>query len=313
MTVAFVFPGQGTQRPGMGSWLLHRSAQARAIFDRASEIVGSDVAAICGTNDAAVLRQTVNAQPALFTVGAAGLAHATSLGWVASVYAGHSVGEFNALVAAGVLTFEDALTAVCERAELMASVTQPGAMAAIAGLDESVVVELCARASRRGPTTIALVNAPGYFVISGAVAGVEEAARLARAAGATRVTALQVSGAFHSPLMDEVAEAWRAVVAGLTIQSPDTTVVLNTTGDVAADEPAIRGAIVDQLTCTVEWSASMQRMRQLGVDHLVEIGDSKTLVSLARLQDRRGWKCSTLEALGPAEHPVGGSLAALNG
>jgi [acyl-carrier-protein] S-malonyltransferase len=289
--LAFLFPGQGTQHVGMGLWLYHAYAEARDVFDEASALLGYPVTDVCFRGPQARLTATQHAQPAVFTCSAAGLAVLRRHDLHPELVAGHSVGEFTALFAAGVLAFN-------RRATLMASTRRAGTMAGVIGLDADDVEGICARARDAGPVTVALYNGERHIVVSGATAAVEAARRLAHEAGALKVIPLAVSHAFHSELMDEIVGEWARYVQTLTLRPPRLPIVLNTTGDVAAGVEEIRTAIIDQVSRPVRWVQSIKAMRAKGTDVAVEVGDSKALCSFNRNIDR------TIRNYTLAEHGV---------
>lgn len=284
--LAFVFPGQGSQRLGMGSWLRRWSAGTREVFDRVSEAAGLDLLDVCARGPAEVLTSTDYAQPAIFACNAAAELVLGDEGFTPALVAGHSLGEFNALCAAGVLSFDQAVDLVVYRSRLMASVTEQGAMASVMGLSEDVVEELCAEASFVGPVVVALYNAPGNVVVSGDAAAVARCSDAALQAGARRVVPLVTSNAFHSPLMATVLPAWRDVVEQVRFRPPRVPLLLNALGGLAADPDVVRRAVVDQLVQPVRWSACM-RVMATDVDTFVEVGDATVLSSLVRLSGVR--------------------------
>lgn len=282
-TLGVMFPGQGTQRVGMGRVLERGSKAAAAVFDTADAVLERDVRGLCFRGPTPELTLTQHAQVAIFTSNAAALAALREAGHQPQVAMGHSVGELNALVAAGVLSLEDGLRLVAARGALMGRIETPGTMASVLGLRYEQVEELC----RRSPRTVvaALVNGPENIVVSGAVEGVEEVGRLATEAGARKVTRLTVSSAFHSPLMAEAVPEWRTVVEAATFNEPAFPVVLNTTGAPATGADDVRQALVDQLTGPVRWVEDVRAAVALGVDLMVEAGDSKVLTALVRAID----------------------------
>jgi [acyl-carrier-protein] S-malonyltransferase len=284
--LAFLFPGQGTQHVGMGQWLHHAYAEARDVFERASELLGYAIADVCFKGPPARLTSTQFAQPAVFTCGAAGLEVLRRHDVHPEIVAGHSVGEFTALVAAGVMGFDDALAAVNHRAALMAGTRRPGTMAAVIGLAPDTVEGICAQARETGPVRVALYNGERHIVVSGAVTAVEAACDLAREAGALKVRPLSVSHAFHSELMDEITGKWATFVSALALDQPRVPIVLNTTGDVATDVNEIRTAMIDQVSRPVQWVKTVNALRARGIDSAVEVGDSKALCSFTRDIDR---------------------------
>lgn len=286
MKSAFLFPGQGSQRVGMGLRLHEAHGEAREVMERALSVLGYDIAEVCFRGPQAELTATQHAQPAIFTCSAAALHVLLARGIRPDAVGGHSVGEFAALYAAGVLGFEDALAAVKVRADLMAATTRRGTMAAVIGLEDDVVAGLCDDAADRGTVVVALHNGPRFVIVSGEVDAVGQVADLARAAGALRVQPLEVSHAFHSPLMAEVVPDWAKQVATLALREPDCPVVLNTTGAVASGVDDIRRAITDQVDSPVQWAQCMRTLISLGIDTTVEVGESKTLTSIVRNTDR---------------------------
>jgi [acyl-carrier-protein] S-malonyltransferase len=291
---ALMFPGQGSQRIGMGRWMERTSPAAAEVFDVAGEVLGRDVRALCFTGPARELTLTRNAQVAVFTTNAAAAAVLAAEGFEARLALGHSVGELNALVAAGVLPLDDGLRLVAARGEIMGRIPVPGTMAALVGLDQDVVRELCAAASGEpsgpagtaGVVVPALLNGPQNVVVSGDVAAVELCTGLAVEAGARSITKLVVSGAFHSPLMAAAVAEWSEVVAAAALREPRIPVVLNTTGAVATGADDVRRALVDQLTGPVRWVEDVRTavglLGRLDGGLLMESGDSKVLTTLAR-------------------------------
>jgi [acyl-carrier-protein] S-malonyltransferase len=281
-----MFPGQGSQRIGMGRWMERTSPAAAEVFDVAAEVLGRDVRALCFTGPARELTLTRNAQVAVFTVNAAAAAVLAVEGFEARLAMGHSVGELNALVAAGVLPLADGLRLVAARGEIMGRIAVPGTMAAIVGLDQDAVRDLCAAASgdATGAVVPALLNGPQNVVVSGDVAAVERCTDLAVEAGARAITKLVVSGAFHSPLMAAAVAEWAEVVAAAPLREPRLPVVLNTTGAAATGAADVRRALVDQLTGPVRWIEDVRAATALLGDGglLMEAGDSKVLTTLAR-------------------------------
>ncbi len=284
MTVAWVFPGQGSQTVGMGRDVWEQSPAARARFAEADDVLGFSLSALCFHGPPEVLTRTENAQPALLTVSAALL---DALGWRPGqadgpqFMAGHSLGEYTALYAAGAFDFATAIQLVRRRGELMAAATE-GSMAAVLGLDAAPLEEVCAAARVLGPVVIANENAPGQLVISGASAAVARVAELAKGAGAKRVVPLNVSAAFHSPLMAEVAAEMALVLAQATIMPAQTPVISNVTAQPLLAPDAIRAELVAQITGPVKWIDSVGYMAAQGVTHMIEIGPEKVLTGLIK-------------------------------
>ncbi len=285
---AAVFPGQGSQKPGMGQDLLDLPA-ARRVFETVSEAVGRDISALCAQADEEELRQTQNAQIALFACGVAAYhAFRESGGVEPAVCAGHSVGEYAALVAAGVLDLADGARLVQRRGQLMAELgdQRPGAMAAIVGLERASVEEVCRSASGPGVVVIANDNCPGQLVVSGDRDAVEKAKEGAGAAGARMVVALNVSGAFHSPLMVDAALAMGEVLHRTAFSSGFCPVISNVTADPVEDCTRWPHLLESQLESTVRWTESMQRAAQMGVTRLLEFGSGNVLCGLMKRIER---------------------------
>jgi [acyl-carrier-protein] S-malonyltransferase len=302
LTIAFVFPGQGAQSVGMGRDLYAASAAARAIFDLADATLGIALTQLCFEGPEEALTATENAQPALLTVSAALLAavaerrgaevkgrrgeETSALSplhpFTPSHTAGHSLGEYSALVAAGALDIPTALRLVRRRGELMA-VAREGGMAAIIGLDEAPLEQICREASAEdAPVVIANYNSPGQLVISGAVAAVGQACALAKERGAKRALPLKVSAAFHSPLMRDAAEGLAMAVAQAEILDAHTPIISNVTAEPLVQASAIRHELIAQVTSPVRWIASVRRMVAEGVDTFVEIGPGSVLTGLIK-------------------------------
>jgi [acyl-carrier-protein] S-malonyltransferase len=304
MSTALVFPGQGAQSVGMGRDLYASSAAARAIFDLADATLGFALTRLCFEGPEEMLTATENAQPALLTVSAALLAAMREgqgdeeprrqgddlvslclsplLPCSVSFTAGHSLGEYSALVAAGALDLPTALRLVRRRGELMAEARE-GGMAAIIGLDEAPLEQICREAlAEDAPVVIANYNSPGQLVISGAGAAVERACALAKERGAKRALPLQVSAAFHSPLMRAAAEGLALAVAQAAIVDARTPVISNVTAEPLTQADAIRRELIAQVTSPVRWIASVRRMAADGVDTFVEIGPGSVLTGLIK-------------------------------
>lgn len=283
MSLALIFPGQGSQYVGMASALAEREPAAAETLRTADEVLGFPLSTLMADGPEDALTATKNAQPALLTHSVAALRVLADRIGAPSFAAGHSLGEFSAHVAAGTLSFEDALRAVRLRGELMfeAGITRPGTMAAILGLEDQAVEEVCTRVEH-GVCVPANFNSAGQVVVSGDLAGVEQAMELAKEAGARRVVELNVSGAFHSPLMEPAAEGLRAHLEDVEFRNPRYPVVSNATAEAVADGEVARELLVKQLTSPVCWSASIQTMLGHGVDRFVELGAGKVLSTLNR-------------------------------
>lgn len=279
---AFVFPGQGSQYVGMGSDLAAGAAGARRLFEHADEVLGVSLSRICFEGPEDELRETKNTQPAIFlhsmaVVDALSDRHA-------DMAAGHSLGEYSALVFAGALTFEDGLQLVRLRGELMhqAGIERPGTMAAVIGLEGDVVAEVCSSAAAAGIVQPANFNSPGQVVISGSVAGVRAAMDLAKQRGARMVKELPVSGAFHSPLMESARTGLQVALASTEIRDARIPVYANVTSAPVHNAEEIRDLLLRQLTMPVRWEQSVARMVADGATDFVEIGPGKVLQGLVK-------------------------------
>lgn len=286
--LGFVFPGQGSQYIGMGKDLYAHSECARDIFRHANDVLGFDLEALCSDGKVDHLQQTRYAQPAVFVHSIVLLKLLEERGVRPDIVAGHSVGEYAALVAARVLLWTDALRTVHRRAQLMqeASTKVRGTMFAVIGLDDHQVAQICTEASSEGPVWAANFNAPGQVVISGEFEAVERASALALSAGARQAIPLRVAGAFHCALMASVQEEMEEILGEVPMHPPVIPVVLNVTGMETSDPVEIRSLLVTQITHPVRWRASMERMTALGMRRMIEVGPGKVLQGLMRRIDR---------------------------
>jgi len=285
--VAYVFPGQGAQAVGMGRDLYDSYPAARAIFEQADEALGIPLSKICFEGPEDELLKTINTQPALVTVSFAYLkvARETGKGLPAPAFvAGHSLGEYTALAAANVLDFADTVRLARERGRLMyeAGLKQPGTMAAVIGLDEAILTEICGQTD----TCIANFNSPGQLVISGAIEKIERAVELAKEKGASRVVPLQVGGAFHSPLMQSAVDGMAEILPTVAFRDPTVPVVANVTAQPLTTGEAVRAELLDQLRNGVQWHRSVEYMLGQGVNGIIEIGPGRVLTGLMRRIDR---------------------------
>lgn len=283
--VAVVFPGQGSQAPGMGKALYESSKAARKVFDKVAEATGADVAYLCFESDEDTLRQTQNAQLALFTVGVAAFRAlreaAPDLGVKGA--AGHSVGEYAALAAAGVIGVSECAILVQKRGDLMARAGNllPGTMAAVLGLDRESVERICEAVE--GVCVVANDNCPGQLVISGDVEAVAGAGEKLKEAGAKRVLPLNVSGAFHSPLMEDSAQSMAVALNLAVISEGEMPVYSNVTATPGTDWADL---LEKQLISPVRWKESVQNMRKDGFDTFIECGHGSVLTGLLRRIDK---------------------------
>ena len=280
--LAYIFPGQGSQYVGMGKDIAHAFDPARRIFERADEVLGFRLSTVCFEGPEDELRQTRNTQPAIFLHS---MALASVLrGAKATMAAGHSLGEYSALVYAGAISFEDGLRLVRLRGELMqqAGVELPGTMAAIVGLDPAVLEDVCKNAETDGVVRPANFNSPGQVVISGSVAGVRKAMQLAKAAGAKLAKELPVSGAFHSPLMEPAREGLKAALETVAIRDAEFPVYANVTASAVTSAREIRRLLFEQLTKPVRWEETVANMVADGASRFVEIGPGKVLQGLVK-------------------------------
>ncbi len=278
MSKAYIFPGQGSQFPGMGKALYERSAEARALMDKANEILGFPITDIMFGESAEDLKATRVTQPAIF-IHSVVLALCSGLETPAMV-AGHSLGEFSALAAAGAMSFEDALKLVAVRASAMQKCCEqvPGSMAAIIKLPTETIEEICASCS--GLVIPANYNSEGQVVISGEAEAVAEACRKMTEAGAKRALPLPVSGAFHSPLMEPARIELAEAIDKTPFQAPACPVYQNVTALPATDPDVIKANLLKQLTSPVRWTQTVQNMVADGADYFLEIGPGTVLQGL---------------------------------
>ena len=303
--VAYVFPGQGAQFVGMGHDLYESFVSARNIFNQADEVLGFPLSQLCFEGPEEELRQTINAQPAILIVSLACLGAAREVNSnlpPARFVAGHSLGEYTALATSGVIDFKTAIYLARERGRLMheADKVRPGSMAAVIGLEESSLREICQQTG----TCIANMNSPGQLVIGGDSDGVTEAMTMAKEKGAARVIPLAVSAAFHTPLMQPVVESMSNIISRLVFADPSIPVIANITAQPLTSAQAIKEELVQQLCNCVQWQRSVEYMIDEGVDTFIEIGPGKVLAGLIKRINR---EVRTIN-IGDAE-AVSGSLA----
>jgi [acyl-carrier-protein] S-malonyltransferase len=282
---AFVFPGQGAQYPGMGKDLYENSDIARGMFDKANEILGFEITKIMFEGSADELKETKVTQPAIFLHSVI-LSKVLGEKFKPDMTAGHSLGEFSALVSAGALSFEDGLKLVSQRAMAMqkACENEPSTMAAIVGLDDETVEQVCNET--HGIVVAANYNCPGQLVISGAVEAVEAACESLKEKGAKRALILPVGGAFHSPLMEPAREELAAAIEATNINKPVCPVYQNADAKPHTDPSEIKQNLISQLTAPVRWTQTVKNMIADGADSFTELGPGKVLQGLVMKVDR---------------------------
>jgi [acyl-carrier-protein] S-malonyltransferase len=283
MKKAYVFPGQGSQFPGMGKDLYDSNALAKELFEKANEILGFRITEILFNGTEEELKQTKVTQPAIFLHS---VILVKTLGdFKPDMVAGHSLGEFSALVANKTLSFEDALVLVSKRAQAMQKACEmnPSTMAAILNLDDKVVEAICAEITKEGNVVVAAnYNCPGQLVISGSNEGVNIACEKLKAAGAKRALLLPVGGAFHSPLMEPARVELEAAIGSTTFNNPICPVYQNVTASAVSDPDAIRRNLVAQLTAPVRWTQTIEQMIADGATSFTEVGPGKVLQGLVK-------------------------------
>jgi [acyl-carrier-protein] S-malonyltransferase len=285
MKKAILFPGQGSQSVGMGRDFYDAIPECKALFDKANEVLGYDIADICFNGPEDELKKSHNTQPAIFTVSAAAFeAMKLKKPMNFDYAAGHSLGEWGALYAAGAISFEDTLRVLKARGEFIqaACIANPGAMLAVINLDRAVLEKIAAEAG----VTLANINSPDQIVLSGTAEGIAKAEVLCKAAGAKRALPLPVAGAFHSPLMAPAAEKLAAFLEGIHLNEPVIPVLSNVTGVPHANVAAIRAGMIAQITGSVRWVESMQWLSAQGVTEAVECGPGKVLAGLMKRIDK---------------------------
>jgi len=284
MKLAMVFPGQASQFVGMGHDLYQAYPSVRALYERTDQILQADITRLSFEGPEDELVRTENTQPAIFALSVALWQLLIDRGRKPFVVAGHSLGEYAALVAAGVFSYEEALPLVRLRGRLMqeAGRRRPGAMAAVVGLAVEDLTEICRQAAASGLVQVANLNSPSQLVLSGEVPGVDRAMELAREAGAKRVIRLPVSGAFHSPLMEYARQPLAEALQQMTMKPPQVPVVANVTAQPVEAADQISDLLIRQLINPVRWFESVERMAQMGAQSFVEVGPGKVLQGLIR-------------------------------
>jgi len=284
MSIAIVFPGQGSQKIGMGQAVTESFDGAAVLWEKANEILGYDLQKLCFEGPEETLKNTLHAQPALLTVGVLHfLAKEKEL--EASMAAGHSLGEYAALVAAGALSFEEALKLVKRRAELMSQAPE-GAMAALVGLADEKLEGVLAEASAQGVIVAANFNSPGQVVVSGAPAAIDAAMVAAKSNGAKIAVKLPVSGAFHSPLMAEAGKEMAELIDAAPFQNSRIPVFQNTTSKGSMDAAELKAALKPQMTGAVLWTQTVQNMVAEGASEFIELGPGNVLSGLIKRIDK---------------------------
>ena len=283
---AYIFPGQGAQFTGMGKDVYETSDVARELFERANEILGFDITKIMFEGSAEELKETKVTQPAIFLHSVA-LFKALGDSAVPQMVAGHSLGEISALVANGVLSFDDGLRLVSQRAQAMqkACDSVPSTMAAILGLEDELVEAVCADVD--GVVVAANYNCPGQLIISGEIEAVNEACERLKERGAKRALVLPVGGAFHSPLMEPAREELAAAIEKTTFSTPTCPIYQNVSTTAVTDPAEIKKNLLFQLTAPVKWTQSVENMLKDGATKFIEVGPGKVLQGLVKKVDRQ--------------------------
>ncbi|MCH6267120.1 ACP S-malonyltransferase [Neobacillus citreus] len=287
--IAFVFPGQGSQTVGMGKDLAEKYPEVMSYFKKADETLKVPLSQLIFEGPKEDLTLTINTQPALLTTSLAVLSFFRNSGVKPDFVAGHSLGEYTALVAAGVMSFEEGVYAVRKRGEFMENAVPngEGSMAAVLGLDRDKLAAVTEEVTNAGnPVALANLNCPGQIVISGSKKGVEDAGAKAKEAGAKRVLPLEVSGPFHSPLMKPASGQLREVLDGIDMHDAEVPVVANVSAEPVTSSAEIKDKLIEQLYSPVLWEDSVQKMIELGVDTFIEIGPGKVLSGLIKKIDK---------------------------
>lgn len=290
-SIGLMFPGQGSQYPAMGKELYDNYPKAREMLSHANDVLGFDLLKIIFEGPEDLLRQTQYTQPAIYTVSSAifsVLQDNVELGLDTTIVAGHSLGEYSALFAAGVFSFDNGLRLVQKRGEFIqkASEANPGTMAAVIGLDNSVVADICAKASTLGVCEAVNFNCPGQIVIAGNEAAIKNAVELAQATGATKAVMLSVSGPFHSSLMKQASEMMKLELEKYSLNSPKFRFVSNCDAKINLEPSVIKENLVKQINSAVLWDTSIKTMAEAGSEYFIELGPQRVLSGLLRRIDK---------------------------
>jgi len=288
MSIAFVFPGQGSQSIGMGKDFFDNSKQGKELFDGANDALGFDLKKLCFEGPEEELKKTDITQPAVFTVSAIAFEILKENDLIPDLLAGHSLGEYSALYAAGAISFEDCVRTVHLRGKFMQEAVPlgEGTMAAILGLKREAVEEICKKASSKGIVEAANINSPGQIVISGKVEGVKEASSMAKEAGAKMIIELKVSAPFHSSLMKKAAEELKKALDNVSIKDASIPVISNVSAKPVTKSSEIKDLLVKQMTSPVLWEDSVKNMISGGISTFIEVGPGKVLSGLIKKIDK---------------------------
>lgn len=284
--IACLFSGQGAQYVGMGKSLYENNETARQLFNQANERLAFDLKELCFEDSQKLINQTAYTQPAIFTISQMALATLKEAGLQPDVVAGFSLGEYSALCAADVFSFEEGVQLVAKRGELMGNAATNGKMAALLGLDEKKAQALCDEASAKGIVELANLNCPGQIVIGGEAEAVDYACEIAKEHGAKRALVLPVSGPFHTSLLKETAETFGEFLQTESLNEPKLPIVLNVLGDYYQSNLSLIDLMVKQMATSVKWEASIRKMIEDGVDTFIEVGPGKTLSGFVKKIDR---------------------------
>ncbi|MCK8816929.1 ACP S-malonyltransferase [Natroniella sulfidigena] len=286
--IAFIFPGQGSQEVGMGAELAQEFEVTKEVFKQADQALEIDISELCFSGPEDELKETSNTQPAILATSIGVYKLLLEKGIEPDLVAGHSLGEYSALVAAGVLDLTDAVQLVRKRGQLMAAAdpSGEGTMAAIIGSTADEVKEVCNAGSKYGLVEVANFNCPGQVVISGEKKAVEQTAELAKEAGAKRAVMLDVSGPFHSSLMESAGEKLAQEFETIEFKTPQVPLVPNVKAEITTEVDEIKAALIEQLSGSVRWEESIRQMIDAGVDTFIEVGPGRVLKGFMRRIDR---------------------------